>query len=132
MPTYQYRCAKCGDQFEEWQSIHDAPLKRHRGGCGGKLDKVMSAAGIVLKGPGFYKTDNRVSSAKGSSKKEKDGASSDSSSSSDGQGSGGSGSDGRGSESKSSNGTSGDSAKPAAKGSGSSSPTPSKSAAPST
>jgi putative FmdB family regulatory protein len=131
MPTYQYRCAKCGDQFEEWQSIHDAPLKRHRGGCGGKLDKVMSAAGIVLKGPGFYKTDNRASTAKGSSKREKDGASSDSSSP-DGKGSDGKGSDGKGSESKSSNGKSGDSAKPAAKDSGSSSSTPSKSAAPST
>ncbi|MCZ7528081.1 MAG: FmdB family transcriptional regulator [Acidimicrobiia bacterium] len=57
MPTYSYRCGKCGEQFETWQSITDEPLKRHRG-CGGKLVKVLSPVGIVLKGSGFYKTDN--------------------------------------------------------------------------
>jgi putative FmdB family regulatory protein len=66
MPTYQYRCAKCGDQFELWQSIHDDALQKHPG-CGGKVTKVLSPAGIVLKGPGFYRTDNR-SSASGRSR----------------------------------------------------------------
>ena len=60
MPTYQYRCAKCGEQFELWQSIHDDALQKHPG-CGGKVTKVLSPAGIVLKGPGFYRTDNRTS-----------------------------------------------------------------------
>ena len=59
MPTYRYRCAKCGDELEVWQSFSDKPLARHNGGCGGKLAKVLSPAGIVLKGSGFYKTDNR-------------------------------------------------------------------------
>ena len=58
MPTYQYRCAKCGEQFELWQSIHDDALKRHPG-CGGTVTKVMAPAGIVLKGSGFYRTDSR-------------------------------------------------------------------------
>ena len=67
MPTYVYRCAKCGEQIEVFQSFADAPLTKHAD-CGGKLSKVLSAAGIVLKGSGFYKTDNRSSSSKGASK----------------------------------------------------------------
>ena len=83
MPTYRYRCAKCGDEQEIWQSFEDKPLARHNGGCGGKLDKVMSPAGIVLKGSGFYKTDNRSSSKSGSPNgRDKDSGSSDSKSSS--------------------------------------------------
>ena len=73
MPTYRYRCAKCGDETEIWQSFDEKPKTRHTGGCGGKLQKVMSAAGIVLKGPGFYKTDNR--SSKSGAKSGSDGAS---------------------------------------------------------
>ena len=82
MPTYVYRCAKCGEQLEAFQSFADTPLRKHSD-CGGKLTKVLSAAGIVLKGAGFYKTDNRVGSSNGSSKeKTKEGASSNSGSSS--------------------------------------------------
>ena len=68
MPTYRYRCAKCADELEVWQSFSDKPLSRHNGGCGGKLAKVMSPAGIVLKGSGFYKTDNRKSNGSRSGK----------------------------------------------------------------
>ena len=85
MPTYEYRCAKCGEHLEVYQSFSEAPLTKHQG-CGGRLSKVLSAAGIVLKGSGFYKTDNR-SGGKGASKeKVKESASngSDSSSSSSG------------------------------------------------
>ena len=60
MPTYRYRCSKCGDEFEVWQSINDPSLTTHDTD-GGELRKVLSAAGIVLKGSGFYKTDNRSS-----------------------------------------------------------------------
>ena len=78
MPTYRYRCAKCGDEMEIWQSFEEKPKTRHTGGCGGKLQKVMSPAGIVLKGSGFYKTDNRSSKSGGKSNG-KDGASKESS-----------------------------------------------------
>ncbi len=97
MPTYVYRCAKCGEQIEAFQSFSDAPLTKHDKD-GGKLTKVLSAAGIVLKGSGFYKTDNR-SSSKGASKersKESTSSSSDSGSSSS------SSSESKSSESKSS------------------------------
>jgi putative FmdB family regulatory protein len=85
MPTYVYRCAKCGEQLEAFQSFADAPLTKHSD-CGGKLTKVLSAAGIVLKGSGFYKTDNRAGSSNGTSKertKESASSSSDSSSGSE-------------------------------------------------
>ena len=61
MPTYEYRCAKCGEELEVFQTFAETPLTKHKG-CGGKLAKVLSPAGIVLKGSGFYKTDNRSSS----------------------------------------------------------------------
>ena len=65
MPTYVYECAKCGDEFELYQSFSDEPLKKHPG-CGGKVAKVFQPVGIVLKGSGFYKNDSR-SGAKRSS-----------------------------------------------------------------
>jgi putative FmdB family regulatory protein len=72
MPTYQYRCAKCGEQFEAWQSIHDDALTTHEA-CGGKLSKVLGVGGIVLKGSGFYRTDNRAARKEGGDKpKEKE------------------------------------------------------------
>ena len=80
MPTYEYRCAKCGEQLEVYQSFSDAPLTKHAS-CGGKLSKVMSPAGVILKGSGFYKTDSRNGS-KSASKPKKDKESSSSSSSS--------------------------------------------------
>jgi putative FmdB family regulatory protein len=85
MPTYQYRCAKCGEQFELWHSIHDDALQKHPG-CGGSVTKVMAPAGIVLKGSGFYRTDSRAGGRKsGSREKEpaKDGAAGGNGSSSD-------------------------------------------------
>ena len=58
MPTYVYECAKCGDEFELYQSFSDDPLKKHPE-CGGKVAKVFQPVGIVLKGSGFYKNDSR-------------------------------------------------------------------------
>jgi putative FmdB family regulatory protein len=73
MPTYEYRCAKCGGHLEVFQSFSETPLTKHPS-CGGKLAKVLSPAGIVLKGSGFYKTDNRSS---GSSKEKRSDTKSD-------------------------------------------------------
>ncbi len=80
MPTYVYECAKCGDEFELWQSFSDEPLKKHSG-CGGKVTKVLQPVGIVLKGSGFYKTDNRGGTKSSGSSKKSDAAESSSSSS---------------------------------------------------
>ena len=61
MPTYEYVCSKCDQHLEVYQTFSEEPLKRHSG-CGGKLTKVLGAVGIVLKGSGFYRTDNPSSS----------------------------------------------------------------------
>ena len=77
MPTYEYACTKCGERFDVYQSFSDEPLKKHEG-CGGKLTKVFGPVGIVLKGSGFYKTDNRSSSTVKAAKKDSESVSSDS------------------------------------------------------
>jgi putative FmdB family regulatory protein len=66
MPTYEYVCKKCGENFEVFQSFSDKPLKSHKQ-CGGDLQKVFHARGIVFKGGGFYATDSRPSSSTKSS-----------------------------------------------------------------
>ncbi|GGO30218.1 hypothetical protein GCM10010116_60550 [Microbispora rosea subsp. aerata] len=60
MPTYQYACTACGEQLEAVQKFSDDPLTECPS-CQGKLRKVFSAVGIVFKGSGFYRTDNRSS-----------------------------------------------------------------------
>lgn len=62
MPTYEYACKQCGDNFEIFQSFSDKPLKKHKD-CGGDLQKVFHARGIVFKGGGFYATDSRPASS---------------------------------------------------------------------
>ena len=65
MPTYEYACKNCGETIEVFQSFSDKPLKKHKA-CGGALQKVFHARGIVFKGDGFYATDNKPSSKSGS------------------------------------------------------------------
>ncbi|MEU0565154.1 FmdB family zinc ribbon protein [Nonomuraea sp. NPDC005983] len=62
MPTYQYACNDCGEQLEAVQKFTDDALTVCPK-CEGNLRKVFSAVGIVFKGSGFYRTDNRSSSA---------------------------------------------------------------------
>ena len=82
MPTYVYECAKCGDEFELYQSFSDDPLKKHPG-CGGRVAKVFQPVGIVLKGSGFYKNDSRSSSKRSNGSSSKSESSSDSGSKSE-------------------------------------------------
>jgi putative FmdB family regulatory protein len=60
MPTYEYRCERCGHNVEVVQSFTDAPLTTCEA-CAGPLRKVYAPVGIVFKGSGFYKTDSRSS-----------------------------------------------------------------------
>lgn len=82
MPTYEYRCDRCGENFEVFQKFTDKPLRRHPQ-CGGQVEKVFHARGVVFKGSGFYATDSRVkakaSSDNGGSARESNGSKSDSS-----------------------------------------------------
>lgn len=61
MPTYQYACSECGNEFDIVQKFSDDALTECPK-CAGNLRKVFSAVGIVFKGSGFYRTDSRSSS----------------------------------------------------------------------
>lgn len=61
MPTYEYLCKNCGERFEKFQKFSAKPLKTHDA-CGGEVQKVFHASGVVFKGPGFYATDSRAAS----------------------------------------------------------------------
>ena len=64
MPTYQYRCQSCQDEFEVRQSFTDDPLTTcPDGACGGPVSKVFSGVGISFRGDGFYKNDHGSSSS---------------------------------------------------------------------
>ena len=56
MPIYEYKCKKCGDDFEVMQKVSDELLKTCEK-CGGELEKQWSLSGFQLKGGGWYKTD---------------------------------------------------------------------------
>lgn len=62
MPTYEYTCKSCGDTFEVFQSFKDKPLRKHAD-CGGELQKIFHARGVVFKGSGFYATDSKSTSS---------------------------------------------------------------------
>ena len=78
MPTYEYVCSKCQQQFDLFQPITDKPLKVcPKEKCGlkpwgkGKVKRAIgSGAGIIFKGSGFYITDYRSDSYKEAAKKE--------------------------------------------------------------
>ena len=83
MPTYEYVCLSCGRHTEAVQTFSDEPLRTcpH---CGGPLRRVFHPVGIVLKGSGFYSTDNRGGSKhrpSDSKEAKKEGASAETSSS---------------------------------------------------
>lgn len=59
MPTYEYECQKCGHEFERFQSMTDAPLKRCPECRGKVVRKIGTGAGLLFKGNGFYITDYR-------------------------------------------------------------------------
>jgi putative FmdB family regulatory protein len=62
MPTYEYTCKRCGENIEVFQSFSEKPLRKHQE-CGGELQKVFHARGVVFKGSGFYSTDSRSSTS---------------------------------------------------------------------
>ena len=82
MPTYEYTCKQCGENFEVVQSFKEKNLTKHPGDCGGPVQKVFHPSGIVFKGSGFYVTDTRGSSSATTSATDGSSSSSDSSTSS--------------------------------------------------
>ena len=56
MPLYEYKCNGCGQVFELIQRFSDAPLTQHDG-CGGQVERLLSAPALKFKGSGWYITD---------------------------------------------------------------------------
>ncbi len=56
MPIYEYKCQKCGRQYEVFQGISDPELKSCKF-CKGKVHKLVSLSSFSLKGSGWYTTD---------------------------------------------------------------------------
>ncbi len=57
MPTYDYKCTRCGYAFESLQKFSDEPLRQcpH---CNGLVQRLISGgSGLIFKGKGFYITD---------------------------------------------------------------------------
>jgi putative FmdB family regulatory protein len=71
MPTYEYRCGKCGHEFEQFQSITARALRKCPA-CGrSSLSRLIgTGAGVIFRGSGFYETDYRSESYKQAQKKE--------------------------------------------------------------
>ncbi len=62
MPLYEYKCEKCGNQFEKIEK-HSAPTTQKCPKCGAKAQRMISAAGIQFKGSGWYVTDYKGKSS---------------------------------------------------------------------
>jgi len=56
MPIYEYHCERCGKTFEVMQKFSDASLSEHEG-CGGHVERLISAPAFQFKGSGWYATD---------------------------------------------------------------------------
>ncbi len=57
MPTYEYKCDKCGHKFERFQKMSDKPLSSCPE-CNGAVRRLLGkGAGIIFKGAGFHAAD---------------------------------------------------------------------------
>jgi putative FmdB family regulatory protein len=78
MPTYDYSCQKCGQNFEAFQSMRNKPFREcPKNLCRlpkwghGKVKRLLgTGAGLIFKGSGFYITDYRSDSYREAAKKE--------------------------------------------------------------
>lgn len=75
MPLYEYKCKKCGHQFEKIQKYSDRMVKKCPD-CGGRVEQTITAPAVQFKGTGWYVTDyakksGGLSSSDGGSKDSK-------------------------------------------------------------
>ncbi len=58
MPTYDYKCKRCGFRFEAFQSILAEAIKNCPRCVDGVVERLISGGGgLIFKGSGFYETD---------------------------------------------------------------------------
>jgi len=54
MPVCEYKCEKCGFNFERLQKMSEKPIQK----CGCKVKRLIgSNINIIFKGSGFYVND---------------------------------------------------------------------------
>jgi putative FmdB family regulatory protein len=72
LPIYEYRCLKCGHQFEKIQKISDTAESKCEK-CDDRVTRVFHPVAIRFKGSGFYSTDYGKDSSKKKSDKKQEG-----------------------------------------------------------
>ena len=74
MPTYEYHCNTCGNDFEVFQNMSAEPLtlcphdlcNQSEKGVGVVERKIGRGAGLIFSGSGFYQTDYKGSAGSAS------------------------------------------------------------------
>lgn len=56
MPIYEYKCKKCGEEFEVFHKMTDKDVKSCKH-CRGPVNKLISRTSFQLQGSGWYVTD---------------------------------------------------------------------------
>jgi len=56
---YEFKCEKCGIQYETESSIHSEVSNPNC--CGQPMSRVWSTPSVKFNASGFYSTDNRTS-----------------------------------------------------------------------
>lgn len=84
MPTYEYRCPECGNEFEKFGRMSDPPVQECPVCHAQAQRRISGGAGLVFKGSGFYITDYRGEGYKKAAESDKGGGSGASSSDSKG------------------------------------------------
>jgi putative FmdB family regulatory protein len=76
MPTYEYRCPECGNEFEKFGRMSDPPVQECPKCHAEAQRRISGGAGLVFKGSGFYITDYRGDGYKKAAESDKGGSSS--------------------------------------------------------
>ena len=71
LPLYEYKCVKCGNQFEKIESVSAGSTKKCPK-CGARAKRMASAPAIQFKGSGWYVTDYAAKKSDGASKDSKE------------------------------------------------------------
>ena len=65
MPTYNYRCLKCKEEFSVFQKMSDIAISQCLSCESNIVQKIITGgSGLIFKGSGFYLTDYKKNKGK--------------------------------------------------------------------